>query len=193
MNAVLVILALALVFYFMHRMHGQIGGCQHGHSHGRHRHRAGSPEDTAGAHGARPQARASAGPSLASLLVITLILLLPLMLLHWAAPPGSAVHPFLFWAALLLPLLVVPFLRAAGRFPSREQEMARLEAEEEAQEAEWRQRRLQNRPGRAGIHASRLGLGADRCPGGESALAADGRRAPAARGVPAARAPRGAP
>ena len=143
MNAVLVILALALVFYFMHRMHGQIGGCQHGHSHGRHRHRAGSPEDTAGAHGARPQARASAGPSLASLLVITLILLLPLMLLHWAAPPGSAVHPFLFWAALLLPLLVVPFLRAAGRFPSREQEMARLEAEEEAQEAEWRQRRLQ--------------------------------------------------
>jgi leucyl/phenylalanyl-tRNA--protein transferase len=51
---------------------------------------------------------------------------------------------------------------------------------------QWRQRRLQDRPGRAGIHASRLGLGADRCPGGESAPAADGRRAPAARGVPAA-------
>src|SRR3990172_8438310 len=115
MNAVLVILALALVFYFMQRMHGQLGGCKHGHAHGRHGHQAGSPEDRAGAHGARPQARASAGPSLASLLVITLILLLPLMLLHRAAPPGSPVHPLLFWGALLLPFLVIPFLRGTGR------------------------------------------------------------------------------
>jgi len=34
MNAVFVILALALVFYFMQRMHGQLGGCKHGHAHG---------------------------------------------------------------------------------------------------------------------------------------------------------------
>jgi len=143
MNAVLVILALALVFYFMQRMHGQLGGCKHGHAHGRHGHQAGSPEDTAGAHGARPQARASAGPSLASLLVITLILLLPLMLLHRAAPPGSPVHPLLFWGALLLPFLVIPFLRGAGHLKSREQMMAELETEQKAQEAEWRQQRLQ--------------------------------------------------
>jgi len=39
------------------------------------------------------------------------------------------------------------------------------------------------------IHPAWLGLGTDRCPGGESAPAADGRRAPAARGIPAACAP----
>ena len=42
---------------------------------------------------------------------------------------------------------------------------------------------LQDRAGRVGGHAWRLGLAADRCPGGESAPAADGRHASAARGV----------
>ena len=30
MNAVLVILGLALLFYFVHRLHGQVGGCRMG-------------------------------------------------------------------------------------------------------------------------------------------------------------------
>jgi membrane-associated protease RseP (regulator of RpoE activity) len=142
MNALLVILGLALLFYFMHRMHRQVGGCHDRHDHGGGHH-APAPEDTAGLQGAQPNAKAPSGPSLASLLLVTLILLLPLMLLHGAAPVGSPLHPLLFWVILLLPFLVIPFLRAAGRLPSAKEAMEKLEAERESQEAEWRQQRLQ--------------------------------------------------
>jgi len=82
-------------------------------------------------------------PRFATILLVTLLLLLPVMLLHAITPAGSAFHPLLFWAALLLPFLVIPLLRGVGRFPSGEEAVARVEAEQEAQEVRWRKERLQ--------------------------------------------------
>ncbi len=143
MNALLVLLGLALLFYFMHRMHGQVGGCDDRHEHAKEAKRAGEPEDLVDPERAPVRSKTPSSPSFATILLVTLLLLLPVMLLHAIAPTGSAFHPLLFWVALLLPFLVIPLLRKAGRFPSREEVLARVEAEEGSREERWRKERLQ--------------------------------------------------
>lgn len=119
MNALLVILGLAFLFYLVHRLHERVGG-------------VGSPRT--GAH--HDGLRVGLG------LLAILVLLLPLMLLHTLAPAGSAIHPLLFWALLLLPVIFLPLLAPHAKGPEAEELAARREAEEEAREAAWRQERL---------------------------------------------------
>lgn len=141
MNALLAVLAVGLFFYFLHRMHGQVGSCHDRRGHG-------EPADTrvpnaAGRPAGTPRQAETRG-SFAWLLLVSLLLLLPLMLLHGAVPAGSPFHAVLFWGALILPFLVIPFLRVRGRSPETAARAAVAGAEEEeAREATWRQERLQ--------------------------------------------------
>ena len=141
MNALLAVLAVGLVFYFLHRMHGQVGGCHDGGGHGDQPRDARPPDEAGHPVGARRRADTRPGWSFASLLVLTLLLLVPLMLLHTALPGGSPFHAVLFWGALLLPFLAVPFLRA--RPAERAEGGTVAEVDEEAREATWRGERLQ--------------------------------------------------
>ncbi len=143
MNAVLVLLGLALLFYFMHRTHGQVGGCHDRPARGADAHGARAAEEAPDARGAPPGDKDPWRPGLVPVLLVALILLAPLILLHGVIPPGSAVHPLLFRAALLLPILLFPVVRSMGQSRSHEEVMAGLEAEQEAREAEWRRRRLE--------------------------------------------------
>ena len=132
MNAVLVMLLIGLFFYFVHRMHEQVGSYGGGHRHG----------DPAGPRAAPPAGEPPSGWSFASVLALTLVLLLPLMLLHAIAPTGSPFHPWLFWVMLFLPLLIVSvLLRPTGRRGPGED--ARAPAEIDAEAAEWRGRRIE--------------------------------------------------
>jgi hypothetical protein len=142
-NALLVMLAVAFFFYFVHRMHGQVGGCHDGRGGGEPARDARAPKEATHGHGARPGGDTRPRLSFASVLLITLLLLVPLMLLHAAAPAGSPLHPVLFWVALILPFLVVPFLRSPDRSPERAGGAAAAEANEAAREAHWREQRLQ--------------------------------------------------
>lgn len=143
MNALLAMLAVGLFFYFVHRMHGQIGGCHDGRGQEGPARDARAPEEATHGQGARPGGDTRPPWSFASVLLITLLLLVPLMLLHAAAPAGSPLHPVLFWVALILPFLVVPFLRSPGRAPERAEGATAAEADEVAREAHWREQRLQ--------------------------------------------------
>ena len=137
MNGLLVVLAVALFFYFVHRMHGQVGGC------GESARDARSPEEATHGHGARSGDNTRLRLSFASLLLVSLLLLVPLMLLHTTVPAGSPLHLLLFWVALFLPFTVVPFLRSPDRSAKRAKGATAVEIDETAQEAHEREQRLQ--------------------------------------------------
>jgi hypothetical protein len=80
MNALLVILGLALLFYAVHRIHEGIGGC--------------------GTHG-DDQPAARRRPGFTAGLLVVLLLLLPLMVPHVAAPPGSRLGTMSFSERIL--------------------------------------------------------------------------------------------
>ncbi len=141
MNALLIILVFALLFYFMHRMHGQFGGCGMGHDHAKEGRRS-EEERAARADAVPPQGQAR-GPSFRTLLIFALLLLLPLMLAHGVIPADSPMHWLLFWIGLLLPFVILSRLWPAGRADSAEELAAQLRAEQEAREAAWREQRLQ--------------------------------------------------
>ncbi len=140
MGILLALLSFGLIFYFVSRLHGQMGGCGGGHEH------KGSPpsadEGGAAAPGSAPPNPAGGGSGFGPWLALALLLLLPLMLAHIAVAAGTPLHWLLFWLGLLLPIAVFPVLWAR-RGPTREQMAARIEGEREAQEAEWARQRLQ--------------------------------------------------
>ena len=136
MNALLIIVALALFFYFMHRVHGQVGGCgmDHGDKEARH------------AEGEKPPASASpvqhaghSGPNMSTIIVIALLSLLPLMLLHGVIPPGSFFHQILFWAALLLAILCFPIVWKIEPLPTPKKLSPETEAEQKKRETNRRE------------------------------------------------------
>ena len=140
MNGLLVVLILGLLFYFMHRAHGKIGGCGTAH------HRKKEPQPGTEVKGEEPAStappRAKETPRFAKLLVWTLLLLVPLMLLHSLIPAGSQLHSLLFWAALLLPLIILPFISKTGKALTSDEAEAGFEGEKEDDEARWREQRL---------------------------------------------------
>lgn len=132
MSAVLAIVGLAVVFYFLHQMHGRMGNAAESGA------AAARPPEPAGTEGAT-----GGGLGWGAVLLLTLILVLPLMLLHSVIPTGSPTHAVLFWIALLLPLLILPFVLPTGHAPGSDGTANEVEASGEAREAEWQRQRLE--------------------------------------------------
>jgi hypothetical protein len=140
------IVGLAVVFYFLHQMHGRMGNAaERGTS-------AARPPEPAGT-----ERTTGDGPGWGVLLLLTLILMLPLMLLHSVIPAGSPIHAVLFWIALLLPLLILPFMLPTRRAPGAAGPAGGAEALGEAREAEWRRQRLELVGPARRLHRARAG------------------------------------
>ena len=139
MNALLIIIGLALLFYFMHRVHGEVGGC--GTEHGDSKEAPRSGEKRASTAGSPSQTSGHGGRNMSAVIVIALLLLLPLMLLHGVIPPGSRLHQFLFWAALLLPILCFPIVWKAGTLRRSKATSPETDAVRKDREAQQRNER----------------------------------------------------
>lgn len=132
MSAVLAIVGLAVVFYFLHQMHGHMGNAAEP---GASAARPPEPAETEGATGG--------GLGWGALLLLTLLLVLPLMLLHSMIPMGSPTHAVLFWAALLLPILILPFALPTSHRPRAASTGTEAEVAGEGREAERQRQRLE--------------------------------------------------
>jgi hypothetical protein len=123
MSAVLAIVGLAIVFCFLHRMHGRMGtAAERGASAAR------PPEPDA------PEGAAGGGLGWGVVSLLSLILVLPLTPLHSVIPTGSPIDAVLFWVALLLPLLILPFVLPTRRAPGAAGPAGAAEAAGEARE-----------------------------------------------------------
>ena len=142
MNGLLILVALGLLFYVMHRMHEQVGSCHERGGPGRDAPEAPAAEGQAGHQPGAGKPQAPVGRGVAVLLVVVLLVLLPMMLLHRVTRPGSLLHALWFWLALALPLVVGPWLlRRLGPSLDGGRLEAELEAAQEQQEAKWRSHR----------------------------------------------------
>jgi len=114
MNALLLVAAIALLFYFLIGTRDRMGSCgAHERPDGQTEHGvASAPTGSVGT--SRPAARQL---SVSGFVLLLLLLTLPMMLIHGMAPPSAALHMVLFWATLVIPIVILSYLWGAGALP----------------------------------------------------------------------------
>jgi len=135
MNALLLVVMIALLFYLVLGARGDLGSSA-AHEHTAQQGAREQADISNGAPGTSPHA---AGPlGVGAFVLLLVVLMLPLMLIHTLVPPFSNLHMVLFWLALLVPIVVLSYMWGAGTLPGSRPAMAQDPVDDDGPELEPR-------------------------------------------------------